>query len=203
MSRLDFVTIAIVAVCVLALGLLIFRVVNLTGEGDSEPIAEGEDPYDEYFEDTPTSSDEETYDPASTADESATNEADEYDEDAGIAEGASATTEDETIADEELDNEEAVPESYSPATLGDNVGQYLLIAGNFTSKANAESHAEKLRGLGYSNTTVEPFDRGTINVVLVDRYEDLSRARTAARELEDNHGIAAYVQQKKPVVNKE
>ena len=200
MSRIDLLTIAIVIVCVVALGLLIYNVVNITGSEDSgADNVEQVDPYDEYFDD-------EGSEEATLADESDISE-DELDSDDGQyseedeLDDAEVTIEESTaLSNEELDESETdVPESFNRTTLGNGSGQYLVIAGNFSVKANAEKHAEKLRNLGYSNAVVEPFDRGTMNVVLVDRYDDIARARTAAKELKNEHSVSAYVQKKQAV----
>lgn len=194
MSRIDLLTIAVVIVCVLALGLLIYNVVNITGgEDGGTELVEQEDSYDEYFDDN---------DSNGSSTEEGSVPADEEELDQGIAdenteEDQVELQENSLIADEELDNsDESLPEQYAPKTLGSVGGAYLLIAGSFSSKANAEKHAEKIKNLGYANAVVEPFDRGTINVVLVDRYDQLSTARNEVRTLKNEHGIAAYVKKK-------
>ena len=213
MSKLDYFTIAIVAICVIALGLLIFRVIKLTGDQQNElPSSELQDEYDKYFEDE-TSTDD-TYVPSSDNAEAVTDEevVPEMAIDAGNLEGESHsfTTEEASDAEESVEETTSEPEEVTPTPSETEVvprnytaresnqdGDFLVIAGSFSVKDNAEKYAEKLRSLGYTNTTATPFNKGKINVVLVDRYAEKSQADAAVRELKKAHGLDAYVKERK------
>ena len=191
MSRIDLLTIGIVIACVVALGALIYNVVNITGgeEAGAESI-ENVDPYDDYFDDD--TDDEST---ASLDDENEYSADEAHDNNEEEMETAALDSEEPgEIADEELDtSEDSTPESYDASTLGNGRGQYMVMAGSFGIKSNAEKEAERLRSLGYSNAVVEPFDRGTVYVVLADRFDDISLARNAARDLKNQHGVDTYI----------
>lgn len=198
MSRIDLLTIAIVFVCVVALGLLIYNVINITGSEDAgTELIQQEDRYDEFFEDT----DDED---ASTADLDSTDESNDeyvanYDADTPIEEQDTPSEEESIVSQDELDQttEDAVPSNYSPSISQSNpAGNFLVIAGSFGSKLNAEAHAGRIQKLGYTNARVEPFDRGKFHVVLVDRFDGLSDARSIVKELKNDHAIQAYVKKK-------
>ena len=69
------------------------------------------------------------------------------------------------------------------------------MAGTFTVKAYAQDMEKKLRGLGYNNVVLEPFDRGKFTVVMVDRFNSISEAQSLVRELK-NKGVDSYVKRK-------
>ena len=205
MSRLDIVTIGIVALCVTALAVLIYRVVKLTGNNDAEvAVSEAGDEYDQYFndesaDDTYTFDDEGEVVSEDSAEDaipaSATN-------DEVISEPvAEEESTEEEIADEPLAEEEEQadlqPEEYDEnVELGSNEGDYMVIAGTFGDKTNADVLVKKLQDAGYTNAGSHLFDRKKYNVVIADRYEELSQAKAAARMLKKEHGIAAYVKRK-------
>lgn len=203
MSRLDFFTIAIVAVCIGALAILIVRVVKLTGEGDGElATTEAIDDYDQYFEDSnaDVTFEEEPESESPEGDyvednteglpkESKSNEAA-----ADVVEEESFTEDaSEAIVEEPA---EVVPEKYEP-TLGNSDGAFMVIAGSFSLRENADAYADKIRAMGYSNVSVAQFNKGKINAVLVDRYQEKREALAAVRELKKEHGVNAYIQEKK------
>ncbi|NBC07628.1 MAG: hypothetical protein GVY26_10590 [Bacteroidetes bacterium] len=212
MSRLDYVTIAIVAVCVAALVYLIYMTTNLLGGDDNEPesATATTDPYEEGYEDDQTATfngdsaalaDENGYDGASYDDE------DDYQDDYDT--GANDDTyrdkggyEDSGYDDSSADEpEDAYEDTRTPASSASedyasvSAGDYMVLAGTFQYKSNAENMVRKLRNMGYDDARTELFDRGAYAVALVDHYPDYDEAKRIANEL-TNSGVSAYVKKK-------
>jgi len=81
----------------------------------------------------------------------------------------------------------------SPASYGD----YLVLAGSFKYKSNAETEVRKLKKLGYSNAEVALFNRGAYASALVDRFDNYADANALVKELKGK-GVDALVQKKRP-----
>ena len=209
MSRLDYVTIAIVAVCVAALVYLIYMTTNLLGDSGepattTEEAAASTDSEDQegdtyYFDDEGRIEGDgqtENQPAAGTDDYSGYDYQNGEDLDKGRSSSGGSTA-----AANEMDPGSGVAEggnnnsspSGSRASAGQ--GQYMVIAGTFSVSANAQEMEKKLRGMGYNNTSLEPFDRGKYTVVMVDRFGSISEAKSLATELEGK-GVPAYVKRK-------
>jgi len=187
MSRLDYVTIAIVAVCVAALVYLIYMTTNLLGSSPEAPATADQmvsDPEDEYAE--------EEYYPEDTT---ATFDDGYYDEGGAAVdntgEGDQAIAEEDAPNYEDADSDLQTSSSRGPAKDGrikpdfSSVasGQYMVLAGTFKYRNNAEEMVSKLKGMGYANASVELFDRGRYAVALVDRFDGLASAQALKSEL--------------------
>lgn len=183
MSR-DFITIAIVILCIAALVFLIVKTVNLSSSNVNEP---GEDS-NYLYDDT---ADGGTSDDTTTADlgESDTDQ----EQDGGFEEPSVEYIGKDEIAPQ---NENTTGGDRIPTSFNDS-GDYLVLAGSFRIKSNAENQARKLRNLGYDDAEVALFNRGAYASVIVDRFVDLSSANDLARELKSQHGVEAYVQAKR------
>ena len=216
MSRLDYVTIAIVAVCVAALVYLIYMTTNLLGESNdpgnltentttpSDNEDTGDDTY--YFDDEGRIEDSGTE--ADAGSNTTSNDGSDYDYQNGedLDKGGSTSTptatpnemdtEDSGVAEEEFTARGGSSTSTKTAPTRVSSGEpYMVIAGTFSNKANAEGMSDKLRSMGYSNVALEPFDRGKYTAVLVERFNALSEAQSLVRELK-NKGQEAYVKKK-------
>lgn len=193
MSRLDYVTIAIVAVCVAALIYLIYMTTGLLGGGGDAPPAKAEKPAEEepYYDDYYPDEDSLAYE-------------DDYGADS-LSAGGDAYTQDRMGEDgqsgryEDAQEDAYAPAAERPAATEDypsvRRGEYMLLAGTFKYKANAEAMVQQLKKMGYSNASVQLFNRGAYAVALVDRYTSLSEARTARGEL-SGKGVEVFVKQK-------
>jgi len=71
----------------------------------------------------------------------------------------------------------------------------MVIAGSYRQKSNAENQVSKLRKLGYSDSSVENFNRGSYAVVLVDRFSSYSDAKALVRKLAGD-GVEAMIKEK-------
>ena len=214
MSRLDYVTIAIVAAIVLILGFLVYKTISLVNKDELENTQQTEQTVADFQNNEDLYDDEENY---------------KYDDEGDIvkedlAEALPATDIDldddefgdyDEIADEPmLDEYEAdkaaeqddypLEDATSPKDYVDesddssfsSEGDYMVIAGSYTIKANAESAAKRFRSQGYENAEVGLFNKGAYANVIIDRFDSSSSAQELAKELKSK-GIEAYVQKKK------
>lgn len=90
------------------------------------------------------------------------------------------------------------PPPSKPATTAETSAsatgeQHLVIAGNFTQKANAEQRVKELKKAGFPDTEVVNFDLSEYYTVCVGRFSDVNEARKLVKKLKDYHKIDAYV----------
>ena len=212
MSRLDYVTIAIVGAILLILGFLVFRVVGLFNEENGEPIEQTEQTIadlqnaEEPEEDTYKYDDEGDIVKEDIEEALPAKDIDLDDEELGdYDEIADEPTVDDYTADQESeeynDEDSTTPDAYDEEETADDDtdstgGDYMVIAGSFTVKANAEREVSRLKDKGYDNAEVGMFNRGTYANVIVDRFDSVERAKELAKELKSK-GIPAYVQEKR------
>jgi cell division protein FtsN len=214
MSRLDYVTIAIVAAIVLILGFLVYKTISLVNKDELEntqqteqTVADLQNSEDTYDEDEDYRYDDEgDIVKEDLAEALPATDIDLDDDELGdYDEIADEPTVDDYEADQAKEEEDypsedaASPEEYSDEpddSSFSSEGDYMVIAGSYTVKANAESAAKKFRSQGYENAEVGIFNRGAYANVIVDRFDSSSSAQKLAKELK-NKGIEAYVQKKK------
>lgn len=215
MSKLDILTIAIVIVCLAALGYLVYKIVNLVNPPE-EPTTSIQDSY----EDT-ASTDEEAYKDwdteADTAggdldldDEQVTNYADtDTDENAPSAASGNITTDEmdnsttgltekgsETTSSGSTATTPAPAPAVNNSSSTSNSGRYMVLAGSYRQRVNADNQVARLRKMGYNNAEVSLFDRGSYAVVLVDRFSTYGDAKRLVTELAGK-GVDAIVDEKK------
>lgn len=202
MSRTDYLTLAIVAVCIAALAFLIYRMATI----DADPAAT--DPTEQVLNEPasdPTMTDENT---AGTeyGDETP---APDYSRDADEMDDAKVESVDEMPAakkepaatkpaEKPAPRAEPAPpaEEPAPAPASSASGSYMVLAGSFREMANAEAMVAKVKKLGYESASVEKFDRGAFAVALVDRFDSYSEANALVKELAKK-GVEATVYRKK------
>lgn len=216
MSRLDIITIAIVVICLAALGYLVYKIAGLyKTEEPTTSITEGYDNNEGTDEQTYTDWDDEVAnagddvdldddqlgsyadtDEAPTTDGSSSYSDDELDSGTDIAEEPSSNNDSGSNAGSGGSGatEAATTNNYDNTTRSSNTGKYMVIAGSYRQRVNADNQASKLRGMGYNNTEVTLFDRGTFAVVLVDRFSSYGDAKRLVNEL-TGKGIDAVVSQ--------
>ena len=212
MSRLDMITIAIVVICLAALGYLVYKIAGLyKTEEPATPLTEAYGNDDTPDEQTYTDWDDEVAASGDDVDLDDDELGSYADTDEGrLTDGSGSYNEDEldkgTDIAEETDDEPAESTSSSASSGGSSSSsgssataarassscRYMVIAGQFRQRSNADSYAAKLRGMGYNNTKVELFDRGSYAVVLVDRFDSYGSAKRLVDEL-TGKGIDAIV----------
>ena len=194
MSRLDAVTLFVIAACLLAIAFLIYRATDMFGgEDDISPI-------DQLREDL-AEEDNATYDPdAEAADAAAERRAAEerariIAERRAAAEAANggSSNSDNRIADEgpggtstrvNTGTRDNGGDVRIPSTFDRRPGDYLVLGGTFSFRANAEARAKNLRLSGYDNATMTIFNNGKYAVVLVDRFTSYADAQALKRKME-------------------
>lgn len=204
MSRLDYITILIVVIGIAALSYLIYKIYQNNSQQQSR-VNEVETPYDpdQQTDDETASISSEDYNNSITPQ----NQDDDYydEEGTGFEESTSAVQENQSstnTAEDEFttkgtEEQETASDNFDNSGTSSSYGAYMVIAGTFTIKQNAENQAKKLRQLGYSNASSHIFDRGAYAVVVVERFDSYSEANRLKNELITDRGIDAIVQKKK------
>ena len=191
MSRLDYVTIGIVVVCVAALGFLLYRTTNLFGGdgGDTTPEAVVTDTtaidpyaYDDYSDTTSIL--------PGTDEDADDKDVVPYDEEMADKQTVKPTAPTSTQRTIEKNNDPR------PVAASERSGDYLVLAGSYKVRENADSEVQRLRKLGFENAEVSPFNKGAYAVVLVDRFTDMNDAQATVKTLKGK-GVASYVQEKR------
>lgn len=195
MSRLDYVTIGIVVVCIAALAFLLYKTTNIFG-GDAEEATVTNSTYQDTTAIDPYAYDDYSDTTAilpSTDEDPDDNEVNTYEEETPTktkqSGSSAATTRTESATIDETDEETTTGAS-------GREGDYLVLAGSYRVKENAATEASRLRKLGYENAEVSPFNRGTFAVVLVDRFVNVGDAKAMVSQLKGK-GVEAYVQEKR------
>ena len=183
MSRLDYLTIGIIAVIVLAVLYLVYKMTDLfqsnaleTPAPVEQPVSEPEydyydEPYDSLAQDTFPADDEIDYGA--------------YDE---PADDEPATTADDTP--------EYTYEDESTASAADTEGDFFVLAGTFSIRENADRMVDRLRKLGYDHARVGTFNRGRFAGAIICCYPTPEAAREDAAAL-NAQGIEAVVYRKR------
>lgn len=211
MSRLDWFTIAVVGICILAIIFLLAKTTSLLAGEQNRPTSHSE------IVDDMGLNDDETIDPANfdneedangesdSDDEAITGGSDDSETDAdGSAGGGDEETADEgdtTPADEEEldagsseDESAAASRSVAPAPSGS--GDFMVIAGSFSIMENAEKFANDLQRKGYGKAQVHKFNKGKFASVIVDRFDSSAGAADLIKELKGK-GVDCYLQRRK------
>ena len=197
MSRLDYITIGIVAACILAIIFLVYKMTDLFKEPTSTDAIEtpadkveeeSDDLYDYNTEEDGNGTDNGS---ASTDDESTSGES----VDDTSATGGNDNDLTTTSSDEADDSPAATPSGFDNSN-SISQGKYMVIAGNYDKMVNARRQVRKLKRLGYNNASIEIFDRGKFAVVLVDRFADMASAERLEKDLKAE-SIDCYIQEKR------
>jgi cell division protein FtsN len=209
MSKLDLLTISIVIVCLAALGYLVYKIVDLM----NPPSAPTSSIQDTYVEPATTTADS-TYTNWDNEANTTSSDADLDDDQVGQSlsdENSSTPSGKSSYADEEMDNSSSgiAETSTSSSTKAANsqtataydrtpatgsLGKYMVLAGSYRQRVNANNQAARLRKLGYSSAEVKIFDKGTYAVVLVDRFSNYNDAKKLVTELAGK-GVDAMVKE--------
>lgn len=188
MSRLDYLTIGIVALCIAALIYLVYRYVNLPHSPTNTTTTEVVDTDRTQFqrEDTTGFPAEDTSDKDKP--------------------GPGAVVEPEVVPEEKTpvqskNNKPVVAEPKPVAPPVDNntsetaslsAGRYMVIGGSFEQVSHAQKQLRKIQNAGYPNARVEKFNRGAYASILVERFEQSSDAKALVKTLKSK-GFDAMV----------
>lgn len=179
MSRLDYLTIGIVALCIAALIYLVYRYVNLPHSAANTTTTTMVDTDSTEFqkEDTAGFPAEDTSD--------------------NNKPGPGAVVEPEVVPEEKTPvqaktEKPAAPEPKPTAPVTDNntsetaslsAGRYMVLIGSFEQISQAQTQLQKVKKSGYGNARIAKFNRGKYASVLVDHFSQVSEAKALAKAL--------------------
>ncbi len=152
-------------------------------EGD---YTSDEEIYDEYFEGDEEGASEastnEEYDVVESTQEEVETNSEEFDDDFSYEQDETETN--------------TVTSSSQSSNAGSSSGRYLIVAGSYLIKENADKMVKKLRGMGYSNSEVVTFDLSQYHTVVAGRFDSRSSAGNTVSKLKSS-GIDCYVHTRK------
>ena len=130
-----------------------------------------------------------------------------FDEENDMA-GQGSVTSDEDADDDEVIPIEGDEEEYNDtnseteaaaaaSNSSSNYGDYLVIAGAFKQKANANAEVDRLQSSGYPNAEIVEFDYSDYYSVCVAKYDNRSDANAVANSIKSRSGKKAYVHKKR------
>lgn len=174
MSRLDYLTIGIIAIIVLAVLYLVYKMTNLFQSdalrtpAPTEQAAEPptydyyDEPYDSLVADTLFAEDEMGYDESGDA----------Y---------TDANAEDPHVAD--ADAPEYAYEDEHGHMDAEAAGDYFVLAGTFAIRENADRMVAQLHRMGYTDARVGVFNAGRFAAAIICCYTTPQAARETAAQL--------------------
>lgn len=142
-----------------------------------------------------------------TADDLEDDDDEPFDEENDMAGKGSVTSDedaddDEVIAiegdEEEFNDADDVAEATAAASSSSsNFGDYLVIAGAFKQKENANAEVDRLKSSGYPNAEIVEFDYSDYYSVCVAKYDSRGDATAVANSIISRSGKKAYVHKKR------
>jgi cell division protein FtsN len=102
-----------------------------------------------------------------------------------LEEAARKAREAEARAAAAVDDDETETDTITTNTVGEpnGTGRYLVIAGSFRQRMGAEQRVSRLKKAGFSESTVEKFNRGTYAVALAGQSDRFSEAKNLADKI--------------------
>ncbi|MBI5915073.1 MAG: SPOR domain-containing protein [Bacteroidetes bacterium] len=203
MSKLDYVTVSIVAICILAIGFLVYKMTNLfQGDKPADKIetvtdsveVEDDGVYDyEIDENVDSTGTVSKTGGAATDAAPTTKPATKPADNKEVSAGDAAAEDDAETANPGTSTTNTTTASSEKAS--DTGGKFMVLAGSFTKKNFADAQVKKLNKMGYDNARSEIFDRGKYAVVLVDRFDNMAAAEKLVKKLNAD-GVKSYVKMK-------
>ena len=201
MSKLDTFTVFMVGLCLVALSYLVYKTIKLRELKKESPTSVMTP---EYTPEKTTVSTIKFDDEGNIIDPKTADEADLDDDQVNLSNGTLVEEEEADPAEEEAENpsekiaskpvEEKVPDDFEKASSSSN-GKYLVLAGSFKQKSNAEAQVKRLKKLGFDDALVTSFNGGSLAVALVGRFDNSAAANKLASQLEAK-GVDAFVKRK-------
>ena len=112
------------------------------------------------------------------------------------AKESALTKKDELTAKGNTATDELTAKGETASSGSDDPNKYLVIAGSYSSKVNANSELKRLKALGV-DAEVAKFINSKYHTVCVGRYPTRKEATTYANELKKKHKIDAYLHKKR------
>ncbi len=185
MAKPDLLTISIVVVCLAGLIFLVVRTFDLLKTDDTS--SEGEQLMEEVVQE-----------PAPAAEEEVST--DYYFDD--VEQTGAVDNQEVTGSPEDFrtippkDSDMSVEEYQAINQQADN-GLYMVIAGSYKVRRNAEKEVARLQSLGYTTARVGVFNQGTYASVLVNAFNSKADASALVAELKAQHNIPSYIQERR------
>ena len=196
MSKIDYITIAVVVICISLLGLVFWKVADLNWteeniqetEESVQVAAEEEEaaPFlDENYDVTDFVAEDSTTDPIETT---------------PVVVPEEEKTKEKVVSKEPVRETKPVKaaekvETVSPVNTIKE--EYLVWGGSFLTRLGAEEEQAKFKKLGYNKAEISLFDKGKYAVVIVGRYPTQAQAQALVNELKSKHNISAIAKKKK------
>ena len=195
MSKIDYITIAVVVICISLLGLVFWKVADLNWTEENIQETEESVQVDDAEEAAPFL--DENYDVTDfVAEDSAS----------VPMETTPVVVPEEEKTKEKVISKEPVIET-KPVKAAEKVEvvppvntlkeEYLVWGGSFSTRLGAEEEQAKFKKLGYNKAEISLFDKGKYAVVIVGRYPTQAQAQALVNELKSKHNISAIAKKKK------
>ncbi len=195
MSKIDYITIAVVVICISLLGLVFWKVADLNWTEENIQETEESVQVDDVEEAAPFL--DENYDVTDfVAEDSAS----------VPIETTPVVVPEEEETTEKVVIKEPVKET-KPLKIAEKAEtvppvntlkeEYLVWGGSFSTRLGAEEEQAKFKKLGYNKAEVSLFDKGKYAVVIVGRYPTQAQAQALVNELKSKHNISAIAKKKK------
>lgn len=203
MSKLDYVTIAIVGICILAIVFLVYKMTNVfNGDSSKDKTeipadsveTEDEGVYDYEIDNNVDSTAGQSSGTTTTTQPATTTTPSDK---AGTSASSAPAEDDAPTTTSNSGGTKSTTSTGSASTDSEpktnySEGKFMVLAGSFSKKAFAEAQVKKLDKMGYDNARVEIFDRGKYAVVLVDRFDNMAEAERLVKKLSGD-GVKSYV----------
>jgi len=195
MSKIDYITIAVVVICISLLGLVFWKVADLNWTEENIQETEESVQVDDAEEAAPFL--DENYDVTDfVAEDSAS---DPIETTPVVVPEEEETTEKVVIKEPVIETKplKIAEKAETVPPVNTLKEEYLVWGGSFSTRLGAEEEQAKFKKLGYNKSEISLFDKGKYAVVIVGRYPTQAQAQALVNELKSKHNISAIAKKKK------
>ena len=195
MSKIDYITIAVVVICISLLGLVFWKVADLNWTEENIQETEESVQVDDAEEAAPFL--DENYDVTDFVPEDSASVPIET---TPVVVPEEEKTKEKVISKEPVIETKPVKATEKVETIppvNTLKEEYLVWGGSFSTRLGAEEEQAKFKKLGYNKAEVSLFDKGKYAVVIVGRYPTQAQAQALVNELRSKHNISAIAKKKK------
>jgi cell division protein FtsN len=195
MSKIDYITIAVVVICISLLGLVFWKVADLNWAEENIQETEESVRVDDVEEAAPFL--DENYDVTDFVPEDSASVPIET---TPVVVPEEEKTKEKVISKEPVIETKPVKATEKVETIppvNTLKEEYLVWGGSFSTRLGAEEEQAKFKKLGYNKAEVSLFDKGKYAVVIVGRYPTQAQAQALVNELRSKHNISAIAKKKK------
>ena len=195
MSKIDYITIAVVVICISLLGLVFWKVADLNWTEENIQETEESVQVDDVEEAAPFL--DENYDVTDFVPEDSASVPIET---TPVVVPEEEKTKEKVISKEPVIETKPVKATEKVETIppvNTLKEEYLVWGGSFSTRLGAEEEQAKFKKLGYNKAEVSLFDKGKYAVVIVGRYPTQAQAQALVNELRSKYNISAIAKKKK------